>query len=131
MARFITRHHTNACNRAIRVEADDRDPANGNASHRYEIAVMEDGNACRHSGFAKWATELRFQHGPIAKVGTNGMTIEVLLAIAIDQLEGHQEGPYACLENAIALEQVLLALAALESRTKGRQLRGVEGTHEV
>lgn len=131
MSRFITRHHTNACNRAIRVEADDRDPANGNASHRYELAVMESSDPTLINGFAKWAAELRFQHGPIAKVGTNGITIEVLLAIAIDQLEGHQEGPYACPENEIALEQVLLALAALESRTKSRERRGVEGTHEV
>jgi hypothetical protein len=119
--REITTHHTNEVNRAIEVFADERDPNNGNASHEYSIGIGSPGTDLIIS----------FQHGPIAEVGVNGITNEVLLAIVIDRLEGFQSSKYACLENESALECARTALLHLESRTKAREARGVEGTHEV
>ena len=74
---------------------------------------------------------LRFQNGPIAEVGTNGITHEALLAILIDRLEGFQKGPYAHGYNADALTSLRSAQASLKQRTIDRLARGVEGTHAV
>lgn len=119
--RTITTHHTNEANKAITLEADDRNPENGNASHEYKIGIGSEGTDC----------VLEFQNGPIGEVGVNGITNEVLLAIVIDRLEGFQSSKWACEENARALSNLNLALAELEYRTKKREARGVEGTHTV
>jgi hypothetical protein len=74
---------------------------------------------------------LTFQNGPIGKVGVNGITNEVLLAIVIDRLEDFQTSKYANEFNARALEHAGAALDALEARTRERTARNVEGTHEV
>jgi hypothetical protein len=119
--REITTHHTNDANRQIYVEADDRNPDNGNASHEYSIGVGSKGTDVM----------LYFQNGPIGEVGVNGLTNEVLLAIVIDRLEGFQSSKWSCRENAIALTKLQEAAHWLEHRTKARAARGVEGTHSV
>jgi hypothetical protein len=116
----ITTHHTNDANRAITIEADERDPYNGNAAHDYRITVAN--GVCIY--------ELRFQHGPIGEVGVNGLTNEALLAVVIDRLQGFQTSKFACRENALALTKLQEAAMWLEFRTKGREARGVEGTHK-
>lgn len=121
--REITEHHTNAANRAISIQADELDPDNGNASHLYDVTWRERDDSGMH-------IELEFQHGPIAEVGVNGITNEVLLVIVADRLRGFQSGKFNCVENYLALTNVVAALHALEARTKGREARGVEGTHE-
>ena len=126
--REITSHQINECNQAIAIQADDPDPKNGNASHDYTITIHHPGSP---DLAATTSTLVRFQHGPIKEVGTNGITQEVLLAILIDRLEGFQSGPYACPENADALEHLRRATERLHDRTKARVQRGVEGTHTV
>ncbi len=129
----ITSHQINECNSAITITADEPDPKNGNASHDYYLEV------CRNAGLPETVPpyshndvySLRFQHGPIKEVGTNGLTHEALLAILIDRVEGFQSGPYACAENAAALTGLVAAREAFGSRTKARVARGVEGTHTV
>lgn len=120
--RQITSHHTNAVNALIRIHADE--PTHGNASHVYSVEWFEADE--REAG-----ATLRFQNGPIGEVGVNGMTNEVLLAIVVDRLRGFQSGPYACRENELALTRIEEAAMWLESRTKQRTARGVEGTHTV
>lgn len=126
--REITEHHTNDVNKAILLQADDPDPDNGNASHRYLAkwygAPDEQGTPQGRK------LDIQFQQGPIGEVGVNGVTNEVLLCIVADRLRGFQSSKFACSENADALEAVEEALATLESRTKGREARGVEGTHQ-
>lgn len=122
--RTITTHHTNPANMALLLDADARDPDNGNASHLYAIRLPPVGDEAR-------VVSLPFQHGPIGEVGVNGITNEVLLAIVADRLEGFQSGKYANQYNATALVHVHAALYSLESRTKEREARGVEGTHQV
>lgn len=47
-----------------------------------------------------------------------GLTNESLLSVVRDRLEGFQSGPYACEENARALERVRDAIEYLENRAK-------------
>lgn len=127
--RRITTHQTNVCNNAITIEAEDRDPETGRCSS-YRLHWLE---RVQSYAFSHPNNMLvHFQNGPIDETGgNNGITIEVLLALAIDQLEGHQSAKYANNYNAAALELVKNALAVLEERTREREARGVEGTHKV
>jgi hypothetical protein len=131
----LTEHQINECNQAIKIEADEPDPKNGNASHVYFIDYPAPPGCPAPPGAegqpAMVRTVLCFQNGPIKEVGTNGITQEVLLAILIDRLRGFQSSPYACRENAIALTKLEEAAQWLHSRTRARVARGVEGTHQV
>jgi hypothetical protein len=121
--RTITTHHTNECNKALTVHAEDRNE-NG-VTQAYHVAWPIHGEtANRH-------ITIPFQYGPIKEVGTNGATLELLLAIAIDQLDGYQSSKFANRYNKQALSHCMQALGALEARTKERTERGVEGTHLV
>ena len=102
---------------AIAVE-DERGP--GNAHHAYAI-LTQDG--------AKELAHIDFQKGPIGKNGVNGIQNEQLLGIVADRLIGFQAGKYACKENGMALNAVLVALSTLQVRTEIRRARGVEGTN--
>lgn len=124
----IYTHQTNETNKCIELDADER--GNGNASHKYVMRVRP-GPGRIQTLENLHVQALKFQDGPIAEVGVNGITNEVLYAILIDRLEGWQAGEYACENNAIALEHVRAALQAAEFRTAERVARGVEGTHEV
>ena len=74
---------------------------------------------------------IKFQHDTIPAVGVRGWTNESVGMVIIDRLEGFQAGEFACETNAIALEHFKAGVAALESRTKDRKERGVEGKHEA
>lgn len=63
--------------------------------------------------------------------GINGVTIEGLLEICRDRLEGFQSGPFACEANAEALKAIHEALRHLYQRTAERAARGVEGKLEA
>ena len=126
--RTITTHHTNDANKAIVCEADDRNPANGNASHHYKLKVYK--SKSPESPLIR-TNALDFQDGPIGDVGVNGITNEVLYAVLIDRLEGFQSSKHANEYNERALEHTRAALANLEARTREREARGVEGTHQL
>lgn len=115
--RSITDHIVNVVNDSIRITAED-EPGPGGANHHYLVDL----------GCGGREIDIRFQNGPIAESGVNGITQEVLLAIVIDRLRSFQAGPFSCRENAVALEHATLALDALKSRTRERMARGVEGT---
>lgn len=97
----------------------------GGAHHHYDIVHKEEGKDDIH------LKEIRFQDGPIKEAGINGVMDENLIAIVIDRLEGFQKGPYASNYNGQALSYLYSALNELQSRTKERESRGVEGTHKV
>jgi hypothetical protein len=122
--RKITGHETNPVNEAISITADERDAENGNTSHVYGVTWLDpDGD--------RVGVEVLFQNGPIKEHGVNGVTNEVLLAILIDRFQGFQTSKWACEENERTLYHLVEALGAQIERTKGREKRGVEGTHEV
>lgn len=76
-----------------------------------------------------------WQKGPLgtgtARRQPNGAFVEAVIEAAKQRIAFYQEGDYACVENATAIEHLELALDALHSRTANREARGVEGTSEV
>ena len=98
----------------------------GNAFHKYEVRpVTGEVNSSDNVEFAK----ISFQNGPIKEFGINGCHQEDLLAIVQHRLECFQEGDFACIENERALNSLKECIAHLNSRTKDRNERGVEGTN--
>lgn len=132
--RKLTSHQVNPCNEALEIEVLDQ-PGAGGAPHLYRVKGFS--TASNPSDpYAEWYGEpaeectLLFQNGAIPENGVNGITQEVLIAICIDRLERFQAGPFACRENALALTKLQEAQHWLHHRTRTREARGVEGTHE-
>lgn len=124
--RELTSHKVNGLNECIEVVALDS-PGSGGANHQYEIRGVK--GPLDHHPIP--TIPIRFQNGPIAEVGANGISNEALLAIVIDRLECFQRGQYTCRENALALTKAQEAMHWLKHRTLERTARGVEGTHKV
>ena len=78
---------------------------------------------------------IRWQNGPLRTSDSvrspNGAFVETVLQAARQRLEHYQGSPFACAENAEALEHVDAALRALQRRTARREAKGVEGTYGI
>ena len=59
----------------------------------------------------------------------NGAFVEDVLQAVIGRLNAYQKSPFACDENATALEHLECAAAVLDARTQRREQAGTEGTH--
>lgn len=118
--RTLTTHHDGfGLNDSIVIESDDRDPNAGNGTHKYVASI--DGHII---------ATIQFQHGPRNVEGsTPGLTSTALLAMLIDHLDGFQDGPYRCRENAVALTHLETAQLWMEKRTRDRAKRGVLGVN--
>jgi hypothetical protein len=136
--RKITSHIVNGLNEALEIQVLD-EPGPGGACHQYFVQAtgpividphMEEAERDRVVSKLLSRLYIDFQNGPIAEVGVNGISNEVLLAIVLDRLEGFQSGEYACAENQAAVEAVNDALLWLQKRTRERAARGVEGTSQ-
>lgn len=104
-------------------------PGPGGAHHRYVIGGFDlMSNPASLPDVNQHTCTLVFQQGAVKQVGVNGVTHEALLAVVIDRLEAFQAGPYACSENALALDGLRIALKSLKSRTARRTGQGIEGT---
>lgn len=99
------------------------EPGAGNANHVYEI--------CRIDEIYYTLGSVKFQKGPIENKIANGVMNEDLLTIVIHRLQGFQEGPFRCQENALALIKIQEALRWLNRRTANRVARNVEGTYQL
>lgn len=119
--RQITDHIVDgdSANHQLAIEVTD-EPGAGGANHCYTVA---------HDGHTAFFFHIDFQNGPIKEFGVNGLTQEALIAICIDRLRSFQAGPFACAANGHALENLEQALFYLQTRTRERIARGVEGTH--
>lgn len=134
--REITSHivEGDSANHQLKITVHD-EPGAGGANHLYRISGLStatnasDPFTSLYGSPADHATVL-FQNGPIKEVGVNGVTQEALLAIIIDRLKSFQEGPFASEWNGKALVCAEDALSFLQTRTRERIKRGVEGTHE-
>lgn len=125
--RELTSHKVNGLNESIRIEVLD-EPGAGGACHVYGMCLdVRNGSAMDTTVLEP----IRFQNGPIAEAGVNGISGEALLAIVEDRLKSFQSGPYACRENAIALTKIQEAMHWLHHRTRERVARGVEGTSTI
>lgn len=78
---------------------------------------------------------ISWQNGPLGRgnerIEPNGAFVETIIDAAKKRLEFYQSGKFACKENELAIHYLNLALYALNKRTKERECREVEGTHEV
>jgi hypothetical protein len=126
--RFLKDHVVDgdSANHQVKISVVDL-PGAGGANHEYRIS-WEKHDKDRDITL-EHVVSIDFQNGPIKEVGVNGLTQEALLAITIDRMRSFQAGPYACDANQRALEAMLVALSALQERTRERIARGVEGTH--
>ena len=112
--------------RELIIEALD-DPGSGGACHEYRVSKYDE----KYDSTDCYAS-VNFQKGPINEngEGINGCSNEALLAIVIDRLEGFANGPFPSRETSLALTKCQEALHWLESRTRERARRGVEGKLE-
>lgn len=124
--RRLSSHSVNGLNELLKVEVLD-EPGHGGACHIYGITSDEPREASQPPAVT---CPIRFQNGPIAEAGVNGISNEALLAIVEDRLIGFQSGQYACRENAVALTKLQEAMMWLQKRTRDRVTRGVEGTSQ-
>lgn len=125
MSRELTSHKVNGLNESLLVNVLD-EPGHGGACHEYQIRRWVSGQGDEYDDAE--LCSVKFQNGPITEHGVNGISQEALLAIVEDRLKCFQAGPYACRENAIALTKIQEAMMWLQSRTRERMQRGVEGT---
>ena len=101
-----------------------------NAPHTFEVVRKLDANT-EFNPETDLLAKIHFQEGPIKENGVNGVANEDLLVMVIRRLQGFQDSPYSCRENAMAITKLEEALLWLRKRTMGRENRGVEGTHTV
>lgn len=59
----------------------------------------------------------------------NGAFVEGVIRAAIGRLQYYQSSKFRCRENALAITKLEEALHWLDSRTRDREAKGVEGTH--
>ena len=78
---------------------------------------------------------ISWQDGPLGRRPfrdePNGAFVEDILAVVKDRIEFYQKSKFGCEENEKAISYIELALEKLDERTKNREKRQVEGTHEV
>lgn len=76
-----------------------------------------------------------WQHGPLGRgddrKDPNGAFVEDIIAAARDRLAYYQQSEFASEHNAQAIKHLDVALELLDSRTRERERRGVEGTHKA
>jgi hypothetical protein len=76
---------------------------------------------------------IEWQDGPLGRVeerkDPNGAFVETVISAVIQRIEYYQK-KFPCRENAIALTHLETANLWLDKRTKDREERGVEGTHQ-
>ena len=98
----------------------------GNAHHVYQVLPEN----VEPNDMGNYFAEIKFQKGPVQEKGVNGCHQEDLLNIVQHRLECFQDGDFACVENERALNSLRDCIGHLNSRTKDRQERCVEGTNK-
>lgn len=129
----LYREIVTSADKQLRVDILD-EKGSGGANHLYRISGFSTRtNPGWPGSIVGQVSYILFQNGPIDVDGNglNGVTHEVLLDIICHRLECFQAGPYACRENALALTKLQEARHWLAHRTRAREARGVEGTHEI
>lgn len=95
-----------------------------------------DGDGRPAGGFVEGCGfDIIWQDGPLGRGDDrelpNGAFVEDVIEAARQRIAYYQEGEFRCRENAIAITKLEEALLWLDKRTRDREDRGVEGTHEV
>lgn len=87
-----------------------------------------DGSSARVTDAAGYI-DIKFQLGPLREQGANGTTIAEVIEVLVTRLEGFQNSPLRCRENALAITHLQDAQNSLARRTQSRIAKGVEGTN--
>ena len=78
---------------------------------------------------------ISWQNGPLGsgrqRKEPNGAFVETVLDAVIQRIEFYQESRFRSDDNDITLGHLRAVQKHLEARTRDREQRGVEGTHEV
>ena len=76
-----------------------------------------------------------WQDGPLGRgeerIEPNGAFTEDVLRAVVTRFEYFQQSKFACRENALVITKLEEAIHWIQHRTRAREARGVEGTHEV
>ena len=95
--------------------------------------VDENGNPSGGATMGKGFSVI-WQKGPLVvdgeRIEPNGAFVETIIAAAIGRLKWYQTTKFGCRENALAITKFEEGLHWLQHRTKEREKRGVEGTHQ-
>lgn len=79
--------------------------------------------------------KINWQSGPLGRGETrkepNGAFVETVISAAKQRIEYYQSSGFECRENAIAITKLEEALLWLDKRTRDREDRQVEGTHNA
>ena len=93
----------------------------------------ENGNPAGGTSSGRGFT-ISWQNGPLGRGNErkepNGAFVEDVIDAVIARIEFYQASGFACQENKDALDSLREAATFLDRRTKAREDRGVEGTHE-
>lgn len=118
----LTHHLTglNDINDQIEVRPIDQ-PGAGGGHHQYILSSPK----CEEDGLVTFHQPDANRHGVLT-----GYTIEAYLTPLLHRLECFQAGPFACEENAVALDHGLKMMEALRQRTARRNAAGLEGKLE-
>jgi hypothetical protein len=80
---------------------------------------------------------INWQNGPLGRdnerINPNGAFVEGVIEAALDRIRWYQtasNGKFACRENALAITKLEEALHWCDHRTRDREARAVEGTHQ-
>ena len=88
------------------------------------------GGATRGTGI-----EIRWQDGPLGRgpdrKEPNGAFVEGVIQAAIGRLQFYNDSKFRCRENSLAITKLEEALHWLDSRTRDREVRQVEGLHQA
>lgn len=99
------------------------------SEHWHDSNLNPAGGVAFGNGFA-----VSWQNGPLGRGEDrrepNGAFVEDVIYAAMDRLLEYQGTKFACEANATAIKHLQYALDALDSRTKDREKREVEGTHK-
>ena len=95
-----------------------------------------DGNGNPAGGYVSgMGLAIEWQNGPLGRgkerEEPSGAFVEDVLEVCAERLRFFQKSNFACRENAIALTHLETAILWLNKRTRDREARGVEGTHEL
>jgi len=110
---------------SIKVLCMDEQGAGG-AHHLYHIYEID-----ADVETADPLTIIKHQEGAILEQGVNGCTNEALLAICGHRMESFQKGPFLSHYTANAKAGIDFARVVLETRTRDRKSRGVEGKNRA
>ena len=88
------------------------------------------GGEASGSGF-----HIKWQDGPLGRgedrKEANGAFVEDVVSAVLARMEYYQKGRFACRENALVITKLEEAMHWMHHRTADREMRDVEGLHEV